>query len=146
MRAVRTRFQEQGKRASAHREHDYDGLDFLKEAAASGVDFKAMAGNADAVLTVHADGPTATIQLRGDWDVAHVDELKLVASGLADRDLIFDLLEMTFIDSTIITALINAKKSAESNGRSVYVKLPQTGMIRRVFELMRLETVFHLIA
>ena len=66
-------------------------------------------GSVDLVRT---DG-TAVLYLRGDVDMVLADELReAIAEGMSGRRLVLDLTHATFIDSTVIGALVAAHRDA----------------------------------
>ncbi len=94
-------------------------------------------------LTLGTEGERSVVSLAGDWDMGQIADLRDSLQSLdKQRDAIFDLCKMTFIDSTVISALLDGRKRLIEAGRSVSLRLPDAGMIRRVFELMSLEKLF----
>jgi anti-anti-sigma factor len=66
------------------------------------------------------DGGSVTIALDGDLDFASVDELEtaILAAEQSDADAIrLDLAEVTFIDSTGLSQLLEAKKRSDGRFR-----------------------------
>ena len=57
-----------------------------------------------------------------------------------DGDVVVDLTEVTFMDSTGLGVLANVYKRLGSNGRRLVVKSP-TRKVRRVLEVCRLDEV-----
>ena len=84
-------------------------------------------------------GPSSlTMRLYGEFDLAcckrFEDELARVnRDGISQ--LVIDLAGLTFLDSTGIRMLMNAKRSADQDGLDLLVTLPQDGQVRKVLEL-----------
>lgn len=67
---------------------------------------------ADSVDLVRTDG-TAVLYLRGEVDMALAGRLKeAIAEGMSGARLVIDLTHTTFIDSTVIGALVAARRDA----------------------------------
>ncbi len=93
---------------------------------------------------MHEDGHVL-VALDGEWDLARAAELgEAIAKALAvarEGDaLIFDLTEVTFVDSTIIAALHEGAVRASSRGIPFAV-VCAGGPVRRVFDLVQLDVV-----
>lgn len=87
------------------------------------------------------DRSSSVIRLGGDIDLYAAPELKRVifeAIGAGNRDLICDLSEVTFIDSTTLGIMIQARKRLEPGGGSIRVACPDPA-IAGVFELVGLD-------
>lgn len=95
-------------------------------------------------LTTHAqvvDG-RAVVSVRGDVDLATADRLRDAleqALALSNR-LQVDVTEMTFIDSTGLSALVWGHRQAAEAGGALTLRGPSP-MLRRLLELTRLGTV-----
>lgn len=80
----------------------------------------------------------------GDVDVAVVDDLLTRARDLLSRttgDLVLDLGEVTFIDSSGLGALVRIRKSAAEKGVSLrLVNVPAS--VSRIFDLTGLSDLF----
>ncbi len=101
-----------------------------------------MIDSVDAGLRVTNVGPETFVSLDGDWDFASMPHLRTALSELVDRpSVILDLRGMTFMDSTIIGALVGATKNLGVAGGSMRCILPEHGTVRRVFDLMSLDKV-----
>ena len=93
-----------------------------------------------------AFGDRCVIALSGEWDLYNRPEL---ASALittideGERRLVLDLTAATFIDSSILGALIEARKRVRPEGGEIVV-VADTPEIRRVFEITGFENVFSL--
>ena len=83
------------------------------------------------------------VALRGELDVADavrvVAELSVVAAY--KRDIIVDLTELEFIDSSGLAALVRVRKRAQHGGGDLLLAAPQQ-QVRRLLTLTRLIDVF----
>lgn len=87
------------------------------------------------------DRSSSVIRLSGDVDLYAAPELKRLmfeAIQAGNTDLICDLSEVTFIDSTALGVMIQARKRLEPGGGSVRVACPDPA-IADVFELVGLD-------
>ncbi|PWR12812.1 anti-sigma factor antagonist [Micromonospora sicca] len=82
---------------------------------------------------VRADGDARTIALSGEIDINGAEELHSLLQEVVDAGggVQVDLAQVTFIDSTVITALIKSRNSARAAGRPFAVVNPAT-QVRRV--------------
>jgi anti-sigma B factor antagonist len=89
------------------------------------------------------DERIAAIELKGEWDLALEAVLRQeINGGLSDdRDVIVDLSEATFIDASIIGALIEGHGNAETRGASLVLQLGTAEIVDRVLQLTRIEDV-----
>jgi len=74
--------------------------------------------------------------LHGELDIATAPELVEMLARLRhhNRPVVLDLAEVTFIDSTGLTTLMDAHFQAENNGWSFAVRRPSPA-VKRVFDL-----------
>lgn len=72
--------------------------------------------------------------LRGELDVAHAEEVQLALTEAGDAAVIVDLSNLTFIDSSGLTALVHARNYLKGRGRAFEVR-GANGNVRRVFEI-----------
>ncbi|MDQ2992961.1 MAG: hemerythrin domain-containing protein [Candidatus Eremiobacteraeota bacterium] len=79
------------------------------------------------------------VALVGDWDLAAAVRLRDRLDRVVASDVTVDLRRTTFVDSTIISVLVNLQLRFRAEGRSATLRLPEGGIIRRVFEMMALE-------
>ncbi len=85
------------------------------------------------------------VKLHGDVDLEHcvpVRQLLLDAAGRG-RQLLVDLSEVTYVDSSGIASLIEAMQLARKNDTSLTL-FSASEQVRRVFELARLDKVFNM--
>ncbi len=92
----------------------------------------------DSIATSRFEG-LAVVTLRGEWDVANRDRLRgaLHAVG-AESDVIVDLREASFFDSTALAEVIALYKRLSGEGHRLET-LMGGGNIRRLFELTSLD-------
>jgi anti-sigma B factor antagonist len=89
------------------------------------------------VTTLDHDGRTATVALRGEIDVLTVDQVRIALAGALaahPHDLIVDLSELTFIDSTGLGALIAGFQRARDAGVRFRLAHPTAG-VRQILVL-----------
>jgi anti-anti-sigma factor len=98
-------------------------------------------------VDVSDDGPgRAIVAVSGELDLSKAPELLDAIAALGDAGtnaVVIDLSELTFIDSSGISALIKAGRETRARGGSVVVAAP-TVNVRRVFEIVRLADVLSL--
>jgi len=97
------------------------------------------------LATEHEAGRCFLIALRGEWDLYNRPELEaalLEAEAAAEPLVVIDLSHATFIDSSVLGALVEARKRMlERVGIAV---VAQDRQIRKVFEITGLDAVFSL--
>lgn len=95
-----------------------------------------------AVATQHVRGGYFLIALRGEWDLYNRPELEaaLLAAAAAERLVVVDLSRATFIDSTVLGALVEARKRLDDQVEMAVVA--EDRQIRKVFEITGLDQVF----
>jgi anti-anti-sigma factor len=87
----------------------------------------------------------AIVSLVGEHDLADYEPLQqtLELAASRRRHVIIDLSACEFIDSTVISLLLHAQGEVVSDGgRFAVVIPPGPGAVRRVAELMQLESLF----
>jgi anti-sigma B factor antagonist len=93
----------------------------------------------------HLSATTAAVVLRGEHDVYTVPALRERLGELHVRELfvIVDLSQTSFLDSSVLGALLGATETARSQGKSVAVVLgdPPTDAVARIFEVTGLADV-----
>jgi anti-anti-sigma factor len=82
------------------------------------------------------------VELRGDWDISVAPRLKQRLDAFTSGYVTVDLSRTTFVDSTIIGTLIDLQRRLSRSGGGASLRLPEHGIIRRVFEMMSLEQYF----
>lgn len=85
-----------------------------------------------------------TVRLAGELDLRAATELReelLRALGDGDGSLLLDMTELSFLDSTIISVLIMAKRRAEQAGGEVRLRnVPDR--VKRVFSITGIDELF----
>ncbi len=79
------------------------------------------------------------VTLRGEWDVANREQLREALQALgAERDVLVDLREASFFDSTALAELIALYKRLNAEGRRLEALVGGSNM-RRLLELTSLD-------
>jgi len=88
-------------------------------------------------LEVQID-PDGTFRLSGEFDMSSVETFRLSVETSADpeREIVLDLTDLTFIDSSGIRAILTMAQEIGTNG--VLLRNPQPN-VRRVIELIGIE-------
>ncbi len=90
------------------------------------------------LTTTPDDGADLRITVRGELDLANAPELERELHGLLTAggagDLVLDLREVTFIDSSGLRAVLVGSREARAAGRRMLV-CPGEGQVLRVIEL-----------
>jgi anti-sigma B factor antagonist len=93
----------------------------------------------------HLSATTAAVVLRGEHDVYTVPALRERFSELHAQELfvIVDLSQTSFLDSSVLGAMLGATETARGQGRSVAVVLgdPPPDAVARIFEVTGLADV-----
>ena len=93
------------------------------------------------VLTSEFEG-MAVITLRGEWDVASRDQLRRALQSIGlDQDVVVDLRQASFFDSTALGELIALFKRLDGAGHRVEALVGDSNM-RRLLELTSLDRLF----
>jgi anti-sigma B factor antagonist len=90
---------------------------------------------------------TTTLTLAGELDLATVPELReqmIAATEAGARSLVLDMREVSFMDSTALAAIINAKKRMGEGGQVTLV-LPRDSYGRLIFEATGLDGVLDVV-
>jgi stage II sporulation protein AA (anti-sigma F factor antagonist) len=88
-------------------------------------------------LTARADGRRHVITLSGELDLATAEVLESsVAEACSDgaRELLLDLEQLRFMDSTGLRAVLMARERCEGDGCELYLARPQRA-VRQLLEL-----------
>ena len=88
-------------------------------------------------LEVQAD-PDGTIRLSGEFDLSAIETFRLAieTSADAEREIVLDLTDLTFLDSSGIRAILTMAQEIGTNG--VLLRNPRPN-VRRVIELIGIE-------
>jgi anti-sigma B factor antagonist len=93
----------------------------------------------------HLSATTAAVVLRGEHDVYTVPMLRERLDELHARELfvIIDLSQTSFLDSSVLGAMLGATETARGQGKAVAVVLgdPPTDAVARIFEVTGLAEV-----
>ena len=83
----------------------------------------------------------------GEYDLANKTELRKELSRLhSARDLVLDMSEVTFIDSTFISELILLQNKRKKNGLSgVTVIAPPKSLVRKLFQITGIVSLLHVV-
>ena len=96
-------------------------------------------------VRVSADGDDLRLHLVGDFDLTAVESFRSCVEGAVDSngggDVVVDLGDLAFIDSTGISALLVMRRRLQGQGRELRVANVSAGAAR-VFELTGLTAVF----
>jgi anti-anti-sigma factor len=89
----------------------------------------------DLEVQAHPDG---TLRLSGEFDLSSVEAFRLAVETSAnpEREIILDLTDLTFLDSSGIRAILMMAQELGTNG--VLLRNPQPN-VRRVIELIGIE-------
>ena len=81
--------------------------------------------------------------LEGDFDLSNAPAFgKEVGRALENgNDLILDLSQATFIDSSVVHVLVNASKAVTGSERAVVLQLGTAAIVERVLEIAQIERV-----
>jgi anti-anti-sigma factor len=96
------------------------------------------------ISLVRHEGGACIVALRGEHDLASVDELKDTLTEAADApSLIVDLSDAAFIDSAVLGALISSHRDVVDSGRhwALVVGQGSGAAVRRILELTGLDGV-----
>src|SRR5919106_4116348 len=88
-------------------------------------------------LEVQAD-PDGTLRLSGEFDLSAVETFRLAIETSADpdREIVLDLTDLTFLDSSGIRAILTMAQEIGTNGVLLRKARPN---VRRVIELIGIE-------
>lgn len=88
----------------------------------------------------------AIVALLGEHDTFTAERLQRTLDALLDEptSIVIDLGEATFIDSTTVSTLLNARRRAAEQGVEVTLAVPPFAgtWVRRLFETTHLDAVF----
>ena len=88
-------------------------------------------------VVVDRDDPVVVVRLRGEMDLGSTGRAKeSLDAVVADQPpaIVVDLVELEFIDSSGIRALLAAAKAAEAHGTAFTIRAPRPS-VRRVLEI-----------
>lgn len=95
------------------------------------------------IRVVPETGEIVAVCLEGEFDVANVSAFReqvdgTVASG---NDLILDLSQATFIDSSVIRVLFDAAGAVDRRDQAIVLQLGTTPIVERALEIVEIERV-----
>jgi len=91
------------------------------------------------VVVLSEDHGVAVVALAGDWDFTQAARLRERIETLREASIVLDLRRATFIDSTIIAVVVRAQRRRSAEGGSVALRLPDDGLMKRMFAMMSLD-------
>jgi anti-anti-sigma factor len=98
-----------------------------------------MESSDDLGITISALDNTPVVTLRGEWDIATKDRLHQALGALrTDRDVVIDLREAAFFDSSALSELIAFQRRLADQGHRLETVVGDSNM-RRLLELTNLE-------
>jgi anti-anti-sigma factor len=85
----------------------------------------------------HTSEGVLTMRLSGEFDLSGCEAFEAALERFDSRfaEIVIDLRELSFIDSSALRSLLCAKTNADEKGLRLSVALPADGHVRRVFEL-----------
>lgn len=100
-------------------------------------------------LAVEPGNGRTTFVPRGELDLATAPELEeqvLGAIRAADREVVLDLRELTFMDSTGVRTIVAAHQEAERSGAALrLVRPPRESSVARVIEISGIDEALGLV-
>jgi anti-sigma B factor antagonist len=98
----------------------------------------------DLTTTVERDGETTVLRVGGEVDLVNAHELAaaLAEAAEAGGELVVDLREVPFMDSTGLRSIIQMRERFERDGRPpLRVRLDEEGPVARLLDLVGLRDV-----
>lgn len=95
------------------------------------------------IRVVSETSEIVAVCVEGEFDVANVTALREQVDGplASGNDLILDLSQATFIDSSVIRVLFDAAGAAEGRDQVVVLQLGTTPIVERALEIVAIERV-----
>jgi anti-anti-sigma factor len=91
------------------------------------------------------DAGSLTLRLQGEFDLAGCEVFEAAVDRFARdsaRTLVIDLTELTFIDSSAIRALLDARARVSGDSLDLRFALPAGGQVRKVLDLTGTDELF----
>lgn len=90
--------------------------------------------------------PTALhLQMRGEFDISNKDRLSaILLPGESADDVIIDMADTTYIDSSALHCLIHLKQQMMKRGRGTVQLVGVRPGIRRMFTITQLDALFEI--
>ena len=85
-------------------------------------------------LEIVSKGDSSVVALRGELDVANSEHVQQELVAVGGSVVVVDLSELTFIDSSGLTALVHAHDEITGHGRGFELR-GASGSVQRVFEI-----------
>jgi anti-anti-sigma factor len=97
-------------------------------------------------IEIAAHSPAlAIVTLRGEHDLGSWSEITLALANASEcPGVLVDLSECTFLDSSMLTALLVTAKQLRLRGGALEVVIPTGTQVRRIFEVMNVQTLLAL--
>jgi anti-sigma B factor antagonist len=92
-------------------------------------------------ITLENEGDQTVCRIRGDLDAVSAPRLRAVLAERINSDVVLELSELQFIDSSGLGVLVGALKRFEAAGRRLTLRAPTSG-IQRVFAITGLDRAF----
>ena len=96
-----------------------------------------------AIRRVHDTERIIAVCIEGDFDRTNVSDLdaQIDLALQSGNDLILDMSEATFIDSSVIQSVVRAAQSAERTRQAIVLQLGTAAIVERVLEIVKIEEV-----
>jgi anti-sigma B factor antagonist len=104
-----------------------------------------MAGEMPVEITVEPEGGGVVVRVAGEVDIATSPALRDACLGAVEQggDVVLDLAGVTFLDSSGISVLVQARQRLDSLGRRLEIRAASRP-VRRVLELAGLDATLGL--
>ena len=108
----------------------------------SPIEEEVLVGPADLVTSTHTSDGKAVVKVRGEVDLVTCDELRraLDSALQISTHAVVDLTDLSFIDSSGLSVLVDAHRKARDAGGVLVVRNPSP-MLRRLLDITRLDTL-----
>ena len=96
------------------------------------------------IKTLESEDAT-TVALSGEFDLTSVDQLKNAIREAENRppgSTVIDLADLSFMDSTTLAALLEARKRASENNHRLRFVPPQHEQVRQILSITGTSEVF----
>lgn len=90
-------------------------------------------------METHRTAGADVVRIYGELDLVHGDEVQLALESASD-DVVVDLSELEFVDSTGLSSLLLARRHLEGRGHALEIRGAR-GAVRKVFEAAGLADV-----
>lgn len=96
-----------------------------------------------AIRVVPESDEIVALCFEGEFDVANVSALREQVAGVlaSGNDVILDLSQATFIDSSVIHVLFGAARAVEGRDQTVILQLGTTPIVERALEIVDIASV-----